>query len=192
MTAPDGRFMLLTLSAENSWHLYFFMIRILVTDPCLKVLYITPKDKSSRLHITPPLLSLSGYGSKSPVKCCVVIPLLSLLWSIYRPPHPHRHLPPLPAAFKTKEAAHDHKRESHLWNVLIMWPVQHWTICLITSNWFSLTVKASALGNTLCCAAGAAERSNFSDAQLSQLTAKDKTFWLQLNLGKPNTRLAAG
>lgn len=88
--------MLLTLSAENSWHLYFFMIRILVTDPCLKVLYITAKDKSSRLHITPPLLSLSGYGSKSPVKCCVVIPLLSLLWSIYRLPPPP---PPPPPPF---------------------------------------------------------------------------------------------
>lgn len=37
---------------------------------------------SLSLYINPPLLSLSWYGSKSSVKCFVVILLLSLLWTI--------------------------------------------------------------------------------------------------------------
>lgn len=90
--------------------------------------------------------------------------------------------PPLPAAFTTKGATHDHK--SHLWNVLIMWVVQRKTICLITSNWFGLTVKASVCSLVNCTVSchWAVKRSNFSDVQLSQLTAKAKASWMRLNL----------
>lgn len=138
------------------------------------------KDKSLHLHINPPPLSLSWYGSKSLAKCFVVIPLLSLLWTIR-----HKSTPSL-RAFKTKGATHDHKRQSHLWNVLITWVVQRKTICLITSNWFGLTVKASVCGPVSCAVScgRAGKRSNFSDVQLSQLTAKAKASWMLLNLGE--------
>lgn len=131
------------------------------------------------VHINLLLLSLSWYSSKSSVKCFIVIPLLSLLRTT-------RHKStPFPGAFKTKDGTHDHKSESHLWNVLIMWVVQRKTICLITSNWFGLTVKASVCSPVNCTVSchWAAKRSNFSNVQLSQLTAKAKASSMQLNLG---------
>lgn len=96
-------------------------------------------------YIVPPLLLLSRYGCKSSVKCFIVVLLLSLLWT-----SGHKSSPS-PQACETKKAArHDNKRESHLWNVLIMWVVQRKTICLITSNWSGLTVKASACRPVNC------------------------------------------
>lgn len=101
------------------------------------------KDKLPSMHQSSSAVIIL-ICSKSSVKCFAVILLLSLLWAIW-----HKSTTS-PRAFETKEPRMTTK-ESHLWNVLIMWVVQRKTICLITSNWFVLTVKTSARAVALHC-----------------------------------------
>lgn len=76
------------------------------------------------------------------LRCCYYLDMaVNHQWTHPAPPRKHA---------KQKGARHDNKRESHLWNVLIIWVVQRKTICLITSNWSGLTVKASACRPVNC------------------------------------------
>lgn len=91
--------MFASLTAEKSWHMG--NINLYCNDRYTAVNTFYKRTKASvYTSILPPLLSLSWYGSKSLVKCFVVIPLLSLLWTIRRKSTPSLW------AFKTKKGPH--------------------------------------------------------------------------------------